>query len=175
MKVPESMGTSIKVVVEVKARKRWAKSSQPVFKSPVGGPGEEFAAAPFNWQSDVMATLFAGIRNYGQGITPIAMGRGLPADICAASLREVEDAWNSIDFDKPMSLPDSLQHMASCSWLSAAELLAVDYDVMISDRTNPSVQRPLREHLGSMYFTHLEQLKALGEPDCVRLLFLFTG
>ena len=32
-----------------------------------------------------------------------------------------------------------------------------------------------RENLGEMFFTHLEELKALGEPEDVRIVFWFDN
>jgi hypothetical protein len=81
------------------------------------------------------------------------------------------------------------------SWLSLQELLQVDYDLTFCDRKYQDKSwlkmRPwfkpmpsqvkgdgevktLREFLGTDYFSDLDKLAGLGEPDKIRIVFWFV-
>lgn len=79
----------------------------------------------------------AGVRNYS-GMTPIAADRGFPADASVEAAKCYDD-WSG--------------EAHSASWVSVAELLAVDYDQPVEDR------RTIRQ-LGPNFWTG----GAMGEP-----------
>jgi hypothetical protein len=125
------------------------------------------SSAPFDWRSYAMYGFLANVRNCS-AITPISEPRGLPADFVD------EDG----DFD----------YKHSVSWLSVAELAAIDYDQEIEDRrftreVSPNLfngaatcdpgegeRKPLREFLGRAFMADLEKLHEL---DAERIVFGF--
>jgi hypothetical protein len=116
----------------------------------------------------------AGVRNYS-GLTPIAADRGFPGD----ASRNATKSYNAWSGDAH-----------SASWVSVAELAAVDYDQTIEDRrctkqlgpnmwTGGATCEPgegkketLREFLGQGYFTVLKRLQDAGAE---RVVFWFDN
>lgn len=138
----------------------------------------EFGNEPFTNRSYGLFAFLAGVRNYS-GIEPISEPKGMPEDASLSVRVEAED--------------DALH---SHSWLTLAELLAVDYDKEIWDRrytkqTGPNfwdggataelhetelgTRETLREFLGERYFQTLEVLKGLGLMHDVRVVFWFDN
>ena len=113
--------------------------------------------------------FLAGVRNYS-AITPISPTRWLPEDVSDAVNEEHE-------------IGASDAH--SASWLSVAELLAVDYDQQVEDRRctrggdggctcepGQGELMTLREFLGPCFFASLKQLQDAGAD---RIVFWFDG
>lgn len=116
----------------------------------------------------------ANVRNYS-GMTPIAAGRGFPATTSAKVAKDYE-AWSG--------------DAHSASWVSVAELLAVDYGEPVEDRrttvqlgsnswTGSATCSPgegriqtLREFLGPGFFV---VLKRLQDSDADRVVFWFDN
>lgn len=116
----------------------------------------------------------AGVRNYS-GVTPIAADRGFPADASAEAAKHYDD-WSG--------------DAHSASWVSVAELLAVDYDQTIEDRRTTKKLGPnfwtggatcepgegkkqtLREFLGPGFFA---VLKRLQDAKADRVVFWFDN
>jgi hypothetical protein len=89
----------------------------------------------------------------------ISQPRGLP-DGLSSEVVEVINEWQSAGAGH------------SYSWLSLSELLEVNYDVTCM-HTNDSESVRLREHLSEGYFNVLNILKAIGDPNDVRIVFWF--
>ena len=116
----------------------------------------------------------AGVRNYS-GLTPIAADRGVPGDASHRATKDY-DAWRG--------------EAHSASWVSVAELAAVDYDQIIEDRRcakqlGPNLwtgggtcepgegkKETLREFLGPGYFAALKRLRDAGAE---RVVFWFDN
>jgi hypothetical protein len=116
----------------------------------------------------------ANVRNYSD-MTPIAAGRGFPADASAKVANHYDD-WSG--------------DAHSASWVSVAELLAVDYDQLVEDRRTTKQLGPnywtggatcapgegktqtLREFLGPGFFA---VLKRLQDAEAGRVVFWFDN
>lgn len=119
---------------------------------------------PFGWRIYGVFAFLAGVRNYSD-ITPISEPRGLPEDFESGRWEDEHDGWIG-------------SH--SFSWLSLAELEAVDYDQLIEDRrvtrqVAPNMyyggttcqpgegkQETLREFLGEGFFKDIAELRRIG-------------
>lgn len=120
----------------------------------------------FGWLADV--------RNYS-AMTPIAADRGFPADAGAEAAKHY-DAWS--------------RDAHSASWVTVAELMAVDYDQPVEDRRTTKQLGPslwtggatcapgegktqtLREFLGPAFFVVLKRLQDAGAG---RVVFWFDN
>lgn len=116
----------------------------------------------------------AGVRNYS-GLAPLAACRGFPSDASRNAVKSY-DAWSG--------------DAHSASWVSVAELLAVDYDQTIEDRRTTKQLGPnfwtggatcepgegktqtLREFLGPGFFA---VLKRLQDAEAGRVVFWFDN
>lgn len=116
----------------------------------------------------------AGVRNYSD-MAPIAADRGFPADASAEAAKHYDD-WSG--------------DAHSASWVSVAELLAVDYDQPVEDRrttkqlgpnfwtggatcaTGEGKTQTLREFLGPGFFA---VLKRLQDAEAGRVVFWFDN
>jgi hypothetical protein len=132
---------------------------------------------PFDWRSYSMFAFLAGVRNYDR-CDPISEPKGLPSDVS----QYVRDDYKKWDGDAH-----------SDSYLTLKELIEFDYDKEFWNRrvtkqlsTNSWTGAGLaeegegkiisyRENLGEFFFVHLEELKALGEPENVRIVFWFDN
>lgn len=106
---------------------------------------------PFETREYDVFGFLAGVR----GIPALAAPRGLPDDVSAEVAEESAD-WGA----------DGHTH----SWLSVAELLAVDYDAPVPGRA-----ATFRELLGPSYFRDLEVLSGIGADRPARVLFWFDN
>jgi hypothetical protein len=175
------VGTYIRTVVEVRGAEGWKANSKNVFANDATWPGhssEPLTHKAFFWQSYTMYSLLAGVCVRDFGITPVAPGRDLPEDADEYSLVELLGSWDTYGVS-PMSVSDKQRNcddtdLFGFSWVTAAELLAVDYDMQISAIDEPSRVRSLRNELDEKFFKHLEQLSDLGAPEDVRILFRFS-
>lgn len=130
---------------------------------------------PFDWRAYSMFGFLAGVKNYA-GIIPISEPRGLPDDFHVGEFEDGDDSWRWSSYH-------------STSWLSIAELKAVDYDQVIEDRqvtlqdspnswdsghTCPSGEgetMTLRHFLGEAFFADLYKAEELGVD---RIVFGFS-
>ena len=179
------MGEYINTVVETRGPSGWRESEATVFSNDPTWPGHdssEFTRHAFFWQSCTMYTLFADVRVREHGIVPLAPDRGLPDDASDEALQKLTGGWGGHDwlqigeYNTVAKKIENRNHDTSFgfSWLSAAELLAVDYDVLITSVDDRTKIESLREALGDLYFKHLGQLAQLGNPNDVRILFCFS-
>lgn len=138
------------------------------------GQFEVVDVAPFEWRNYGVFGWLADARNYS-AVTPISKPRGIPDDI-SAPVRESYAGW------------DTDAH--SASWLSIAELLAVDYEQAVENRrctvqTGPNSYNggatcepgrgdiyTLREFLGQSFFDDLYEMQSSGVD---RVVFWFDN
>ena len=182
------MGDYIRTVAEVRADGKWHKNEGAVFPNPHEGMGRDprpLIESPFTKQNYPAFALFANVRNRF-GIEPISEPRGFPEDADTSSVGQlVPGIFSEPDsfYDVPLP-PRTIAELVKVhggwyfgySWLSAAELAAVDYDRTLVDQDD--IGRPVattyRESLGDDYFEQLRALLSLGEPEDVRILFCFS-
>lgn len=118
---------------------------------------------PFNWRSYSMFAFLAGVRNYNH-YEPLSEPKGLPDDISDEVKEEYGEGWD----------------YHSASFLTAKELLDFDYDKTFWNGASLAEEGEgkvltYRENLGEWFFTHLNELKELGEPEDVRIVFWFDN
>lgn len=173
------MGCDIHSFAEVKRKNKWEKVgdyfmldtwSRKYFKK---DKGEE----PFSNRNYSLFAFLANVRNYDH-CEPISETKGFPRD----ASKEVKEHYEN-----------SIGYSHSVSNLSLKELLDFDYEKefwnrRVSKQTGPNSWTgagvaeegegeiiTYRENLGENYFSVLEELKELGEPDDVRIVFWFDN
>jgi hypothetical protein len=132
---------------------------------------------PFDWRNYSMFAFLAGVRNYDR-CEPLSEPRGLPKDISI----EVMEEYEKLRYDAH-----------SASFLTLKELLDFDYEKefwnrRITKQTSPNSWNgaslaeegegeiiSYRDNLGEWFFIHLNELKELGEPEDVRIVFWFDN
>jgi hypothetical protein len=155
---------------------------------------KEKGDSPFNWRSYSMFAFLAGVRNYDH-CEPLSEPKGLPDD--SEYLNEVEEDWMGYKETKKQSI-ELNGNYHSLSYLTLKELNDFDYDKTFwSRRIYRETYNPdgtvsggngaalaeegegkiitYRENLGEFFFIHLEELKQLGEPEDVRVVFWFDN
>lgn len=173
------MGCDIHSFAEVRKNGKWEKVGDVFILDEDDRKfyEKERTEHPFIWRQYGLFGWLADVRNYSH-MQPISIPRGIPRDLSPEVKAEVV-SWDA----------DGHSH----SWLSLKELLAVDYEVEVWDRRVTREERPgyfngaalanegegkhetLREFLGTSYFAVLEQLKALGQAEDVRIVFWFDN
>lgn len=126
---------------------------------------------PFYWRSYSMFAFLADVRNYDH-CEPLSEPKGLPDDISDEVKEEYGEGWD----------------YHSASFLTVKELLDFDYDKtfwnrrVYKDGNGASLAEEgegtvvsYRENLGEFFFKHLEELKELGDPEDVRIVFWFDN
>ncbi len=117
----------------------------------------------FNYQSYALFAFLADVRNYYE-LDPVSPVKWVPKDM-------------SIDTRIEYEMNKDWMH--SDSYITLAELLDFDYNKkFVSKRMNTdnyNKKITYREHLGEFFFTQLNELKLLGDPDCVRIVFWFDN
>jgi hypothetical protein len=152
----------------------------PIRKCDWESLGIKTTDAPFRYQSYAIAAFIAGIRNEFK-ITPIAERRGLPEG--HKSVVETE-GFSGIEY-MVTRYPANISEDHTNTWLLLKELLDFDYEQTFEDRRNYGAGNhdtvevgsgsvlTYKEHLGPFFFTELEALKKLGDPEHVRIIFAF--
>ena len=133
--------------------------------------------SPFDWRNYSVFAFLANVRNYDH-CEPISKPKGLPDDISD----EVKQEYEHMEEDAH-----------STSFLTAKELLDFDYDKTFWNRRvtkqtskngwngaslaeeGEGIVLTYRENLGEWFFVHLNELKELGEPEDVRIVFWFDS
>lgn len=149
---------------------------------------------PFDWRSYSMFAFLAGVRNY-DCCEPLSEPKGLPDDSEYLNEWKESDGWGG-ETTRKAEILDNDYH--SYSHLTLKELMEFDYEktfwnrrvIRTTYREDGSVSGSngaclaeegegeiisYRNNLGEMFFTHLEELKSLGEPDDVRIVFWFDS
>jgi len=174
------MGCDIHPIAEVRKEGKWTAVTADVF--PFSEWDRKYykkdgGSAPFDWRSYSMFAFLAGVRNLDH-CEPLSEPRGIPDD-ASEEAKELEAFWEC--------------NGHSHSYVTLQELLAFDYDKTFGNRRVTKQVGPnawsggelaeegegeivtYRENLGPHFFAHLEALKALGEPQDVRVVFLFDN
>lgn len=183
------MGCDIHSFAEVRINGKWEKVGDHFS---LGDLDREYykkdkSDSPFDWRSYSMFAFLAGVRNYDHCV-PISEPKGLPSD--SEYLNEkIEDSWGRGE-TRFQDIMDSDYH--SMSWLSLRELLDFDYDKVFWNRRvtkktdygwngaalaeeGEGKHVSYRDNLGEWFFVHLNDLKELGNPDDVRVVFWFDN
>jgi hypothetical protein len=172
------MGCDIHSFAEVKRNNKWEKVNDHFTLDDYDKKyyNKEKGENPFDWRSYSTFAFLAGVRNYDH-CKPISEPKGLPYDLS----EEVKQHYEYWEYNSH-----------SASYLTAKELLEFDYDKKFWNRrvtktegncTNGAALAEegegriltYRENLGEWFFKHLEELKTLGEPENVRIVFWFDN
>jgi len=136
---------------------------------------------PFNWRNYSVFAFLAGVRNYDH-CEPLAEPKGIPKDVC----EEIRIEYEGWEYDAH-----------SASYFTAKELSDFDYEKKFWNRRisrtfvmanglkftdgaatageGEGMVITYRENLKESFFTDLEELKSLGEPEDVRIVFWFDN
>lgn len=184
------MGADIHSFAEVRTNGKWNKVGDHFTLSDFDKEyyKKDKSDSPFDWQSYSMFGFLADVRNY-DCCEPISPPKGLPIDSEYLN-EEVEDFWGG----KSTLLAEAKDNdYHSYSYLTLKELLDFDYDKVfwnrrVTKQTGPNswsgaalaeegegTHVTYRENLGEHFFLHLEELKTLGDPDDVRIVFWFDN
>ena len=173
------MGCDIHSYAEKKVNGKWEKVSDQFSLDEFDKKWyrKEKGDNPFGWRNYSIFAFLADVRNYDH-CTPISEPKGLPDDI-SDEVKEKADDW------------DGNGH--SHSFLTLKELLDFDYDKSfwnrrVTKQIAPNVWNDsslaeegegkiitYSENLGDWFFIHLEELKMLGDPEDVRIVFWFDN
>ncbi len=155
---------------------------------------KEKGSSPFDWRSYSVFAFLAGVRNYDH-CEPLSEPKGLPNDSEYLNT-ESEDWMGYKETEKERLETDGNYH--SMSYLTLKELTDFDYDKTFWNRriyketyrADGTVSGgngaalaeegegqivSYRENLGEGFFVHLDELKQLGEPEDVRIVFWFDN
>ena len=176
------MGADIHLFVEIKTNGKWLKFEGDHFTLDEYEKKEykkDKGYTPFDWRSYSMFGFLAGVRNYSNCI-PLSEPKGLPND--SEYLNKGGYNYGSGWGQDNMKVKDELEHDAdyhSHSYLTLRELSEFNYEkTFLDERPQTDTYGKVityREHLNEMFFVHLEELKTLGEPDDVRIVFYFDN
>jgi hypothetical protein len=172
------MGCDIYSFAEVKINNNWEKVDNHFSLDSYEKKyyNKEKSGNPFCWRSYSMFAFLAGVRNYDR-CEPISEPRGLPEDLSD----EVRQYYEDLEC-----------YAHSASYLTAKELLEFDYDKTFWNRRVTKKEGncingaalaeegegkvlTYRQNLDGWFFIHLEELKTLGEPEDVRVVFWFDN
>ncbi len=163
------MGCDIHSFAEVKKNGKWIKIKKSIFPD----YDTHKQVEPFGWRSYAMFGFLAGVRNYSH-CEPLSEPKGLPKDsewLNSLSKHYLPEEKITIASDL---YEDSFYH--SFSYLTLDELLSFDYKrkfVDLRDKSQPIIT--YREYLHKDFFDVIEVLKTLGNPDEVRVIFMFDN
>lgn len=173
------MGCYIRTFVEVRERGKWNIFEEDHFTLSEYDRvrlKKDKGESPFDCQDYDMFGFLADVRNRANCF-PISKPKGLPYD--SEYLNEAGyDSGGLGWMDNDSTRRDDLQRdYNSHSYLTARELLEFNYEKTFVNQWEGSntydKEITYREHLGLAFFVHLEELKQLGEPDDVRIVFYF--
>lgn len=159
------MGIDISTIAEIRQDGEWIPAPDIDYK-------HQWVDFPFGWRHyGLYAFLTIGENSRVKMPSVINDYRGLPIDSRWLN-EEVEQDWYT---EKGVSrrsklIDDGNNH--GFSWVTLAELLAVDYEQRFIVASGK--EEAIREELGETFFEHLELLKTLGAPEDVRVVFWFN-
>ena len=170
------MSCDIHIFAEYKNKQtdKWEIVEDDIFSSSgYSDDGIEYLTPqPFNWRSYVMFSIFADVRNRLY-VTPISDPKGLPLDSEYLNTSRL-NVWEK---GGEAYIPNSLRNeiyrdldFHTESYITLSELLRYDYDQIIE-----SEDETLREYLNPLFFKNIEEMKTLGEPEDVRIVFYFDN
>lgn len=178
------MGCDIHSFAEVKRNGNWMRVEEEVFSD-----DSDKTSEPFGWRQYGMFGFLADVRNYSMSPC-IVEPRGLPDDSEWLNSTE-DDGWGG-SYTRKKDIHDSGNYH-TFSHIYLKELLDYDYETQMEDRrTGAWVSHnhfdgaitseigggtimTVREFLGESFFTHLNELKQLGNPEDVRIVFWFDN
>ena len=149
------MGCDIRSFAEVKRKGNWEKVGdhfsldeydKKYYKKDKG-------ENPFDWRSYTMFSFLADVRNRGT-LKPICEPKGVPTDL-SEEISDEYDSW--------------YENGHSASHLTLKELIDFNYNKISSENET------YKDTLGEWFFKHLDELKLLGEPESVRVVFCFDN
>ena len=173
------MGCYIHIWAEIKKNNRWHLVDKEFTLSEYDRErlGVNKGHSPFNWQNYGLFGFLGDVRNYSCS-EYLSKDRGLPNDV-SSRLKLGHKQWG-LDAH-------------SASYIILKELIEFDYDKTFWDRritkqTGPNTWSgaalaeegegeiiTYRQFLGDRFFIHLEELKSLGDPEDVRIVFWFDN
>lgn len=185
------MGCDIHIFAEVKRQGKWEKVTDECFTDIYYETKK--SSCPFDWRSYAMYGFLADVRNYSN-CKPISETKGLPLD--SEYLNSPSKWQGSISYgtEEPVKIDTNYDDIRedwnyhSHSYLTLKELLQVDYEETFWDRRitrgfngasiseeGEGTMKTYREHLGETFFKNIEELKQLGSPEDVRVIFWFDN
>lgn len=111
---------------------------------------------PFHYQSYAIFGFLANVRNYSNSFS-FKPKYKIPED-CDKRIRRDYDSWE--------------QDRHTPSYLTLYDLLSFDYSTVFFDERS-NIETNYTDFLGSSFFKTIEELKLLGEPKDVRVIFWF--
>lgn len=184
------MGCDIHSFAERKRNGKWEKVEEGFIELSQFAKDwqkKEKGNEPFDWRSYSMFAFLAGVRNY-DCCEPISEPKGLPDDSEYLNSIYDEDAFYGVSTTNKQDIEECYH---SCSYLTLKELLDFDYtktfwNRRVTKQTSPNSWNgaslaeegegeivSYRDNLGEGFFKELEELKTLGEPENVRVVFYF--
>lgn len=183
------MGCDIHTLAEVRNKKtgKW-EIVKGTFTSDYHPASQKKSDHPFDWRNYSIFAFLANVRNYDHSQC-LSEPKGLPKDSEYLNKIIDEDSGYGGKITKRADLMDRGYH--SFSFLTLKELLDFDYEKTFENRRITKMEAPnfingralaeegegkiisYRENLGKMFFIHLEELKSLGSPEDVRVVFWF--
>ena len=174
------MGCDIHSFAEVKRKGKWEVVGD-VF--PLHDFNREYqkkthGSNPFNWRAYGMYGFLADVRNYSH-VPVIAQPKYAIPDDSSDLVKEKFEDWRG--------------NAHTATWLTARQLLEFNYDQTFWDRRVTKQTGPnswngaalaeegegeyltVREFLGEQFFSDLNILKSLGNPEDVRVVFWFDN
>lgn len=190
------MGCDIHSFAERKVNGKWEKVEEDFIELSQFDKEwykKEKGNTPFNYRNYSMFAFLAGVRNYDCCV-PLSEPRGLPDD--SEYLNDESEDWMGYTQTEKQSIEtDGNYH--SMSYLTLKELLDFDYEKTFWNRrisrttynenggsfTNGACLAEegegefvsYEENLGSNFFKELEELRTLGKPEDVRVVFYFDN
>lgn len=173
------MGCDIHSFAEVRRKNKWEKVTEHFELSDWAKSyyKKDKGDSPFDYRDYSLFAFLADVRNYDY-CEPITPPKGFPSDASEEVIEEYND-WEG-DAHTP-------------SYLTLEELLNFDYDKKFWNRrvikqTSPASWNgaalaeegegeitSYRDNLGEYYFKVLDELKELGNPKEVRVVFWFDN
>lgn len=192
------MGCDIHIICEKKVNDKWELSEEKIFTSDFQN---EKTDVPFDWRSYGMFGFLADVRNYSH-VPYISEQKGLPED--SGYLNQISKYAYETNPMTGEKIPEEERETIrkelindwsyhSFSYLTLKELLSWNYDDTFEDRRYTKQIAPnafdgaavcnegegniriFKEFLGPAFFRNLEEMKLIGLPEDVRIIFWFDN
>ena len=158
------MGCDIHSIIEVRRDDGlWQHFEEEIF--PVEPERDAFGYEPFWWRHYELFAFLAGVRNE-YGCTPISAPRGFPLE---SGYLQAETEYGTTNAQEIKRF-----QYHSVSWMSLKELLDFDYGTTFF-HLRYKQHLSYVDFLGRRYFLLLDQLRLLGDPEAVRVVFWFDN
>lgn len=194
------MGCDIHSFAEVKRKNKWEKVGD-YFKLDEFDRKyykKEKGDEPFGWRSYSLFAFLADVRNYDH-CEPLSKLKGLPKNSEWLNAPCKNPSMRSYETEKPFKIATNYDDIYndwnyhSLSYLTLKEFVEFDYEKKFWNRRVSKQVSPnhwngaslaeegegkimtYKENLGQSFFDVIEQLKELGEPENVRVVFWFDN